>query len=168
MLFQLNAIEELNFRKGLRDRAYVSGRCKPCPRNIRSLPNVDLTCGSSLPQIYECDYDDSEQQHGHARAQGAASSGTAGSPFAGADAPEIADQDRNADEEGPGKDGAGGAEERSAEAVDVEAADPHGSHPEDESDVARGGVAKQRGELPQALHLPQTIKSVHDKPHSEK
>ena len=34
MLFQLNAIEELNFRKGLRDRAYVGGRCKPCPPAI--------------------------------------------------------------------------------------------------------------------------------------
>jgi hypothetical protein len=32
MLFQLNAIEELNFREVLRDIAYVSGRCRPGPR----------------------------------------------------------------------------------------------------------------------------------------
>jgi hypothetical protein len=31
MLFQLNAIKELNFRKVLRERAYVSGRCKSGP-----------------------------------------------------------------------------------------------------------------------------------------
>jgi len=83
------------------------------------------------------------------------------------ESPEIADQDGDADEERPGKDRAGGTELGDAEAVEVEAGDPHGGHGKNEGEIAERSMAREVAQFPAPLHEVEAIDGVGQEAHAE-